>query len=135
MEIIVLVGIPGSGKSTFVQKFFPNYRRINLDTLHSRKREDEEIAKSLIDGQGIIIDNTNSTKKSRAKYINAAKASGIPIRAIYLKCPVDVALKRNASREGRGKVPVSALRFYNKLLQPPSVEEGFDRVEEIDASI
>lgn len=135
MEIIVLVGIPGSGKTTFASNSFHNHRRINLDTLHTRKREDEEIAHSLADGRDIIIDNTNSTKKSRAKYINAAKLAGVPIRAIYLKCPIEIALRRNASREGKGRVPVSALRFYNKVLQPPSVEEGFDRVDEVDTSV
>jgi predicted kinase len=132
MEIVVLVGIPGSGKTTLALSSFPNHRRINLDTLHTRKREDEEIANSLSNGRDIIIDNTNTTERSRLKYIRLARLFCVPIRAIYLECPLELALERNALREGKGRVPDNAVRFYNKILRPPSVEEGFDRIEVVE---
>jgi len=128
MEIVVLVGIPGSGKTTIAKNSFPNHKRINLDTVHTRSKEDEEIANSFSNGKDLIIDNTNTTKKSRSKYVQMAKLFGVPIRAVYVKCPVDIALKRNASRTGKERVPDSAVRFYNKIIQPPTVEEGFDSV-------
>ncbi len=133
MEIIVLVGIPGSGKSTIARNRFPNHKRLNLDTLHTRKKEDEEIATCLMNGSDIIVDNTNTTQKSRKKYVQIAKLFGIPIRAIYINCPVDLALQRNASRTGKEHVPDKAVRFYYKILQPPSTDEGFDVVEELVA--
>ena len=133
MEIIVPVGIPGSGKSTIARNRFPNHKRLNLDTLHTRKKEDEEIATCLMNGSDIIVDNTNTTQKSRKKYVQIAKLFGIPIRAIYINCPVDLALQRNASRTGKEHVPDKAVRFYYKILQPPSTDEGFDVVEELVA--
>ena|SRR5579872_1613529 len=129
MEIVVLVGIPGSGKTTLARSSFPNHKRINLDTLHTRNKEDEEIANALSNGRDIIIDNTNTTKKSRSKYVQMAKLFGVQVRAIYVKAPVELALERNASRQGKERVPDSAVRFYNKIIQPPSVEEGFDSVD------
>jgi bifunctional polynucleotide phosphatase/kinase len=134
LEIVVLVGIPGSGKTTLALSSFPEHHRINLDTLHTRSREDEEIGGSLSRGEDIIIDNTNTTKKSRSKYVKTAKLFGATVRAVYLKCPIEIALKRNAMREGKGRVPDGAVRFYNKTLQPPSKEEGFDEVEVVEVS-
>ncbi len=134
MEIVVLVGVPGSGKTTLALNSFPNYRRINLDTLHTRSKEDEEITNSLANGRDIIIDNTNTTKRSRSKYIKMAKLFGVPVRAIFLNSPLELALERNATRQGKGRVPDRAVRFYSKILEPPSVEEGFDRVEVLDVN-
>ena len=131
MEIIVMVGIPGSGKTTLVSTRFPNHKRISLDALHSRQKEDEEIASCLMSGKDMVIDNTNTTRRSRQKYVDMARLFGIPIRALYIDCPVEVALERNASRVGKERVPDKAVRFYNKIIQRPSVEEGFDSVEEI----
>jgi len=133
LEIIVLVGIPGSGKSTLAKTRFPNHKRLNLDTLHTRTKEDQEIANCLMNGKDVIVDNTNTTKKSRSKYVQIAKLFGISVRAVYINCPVDLALQRNASRQGKEHVPDKAVRFYYKILEPPSVDEGFDSVEEIIA--
>jgi len=132
LEIVVLVGIPGSGKTTRARNLYPNHRRINLDTLKSRNREDEEIANSLSNGRDIIIDNTNATKKSRSKYVQLAKLYGVSVKVVYLQCPLELALERNASREGKERVPDNAVRFYNKILQPPKPEEGFDRIEVLE---
>ena len=131
MEIIVLVGIPGSGKSTLALTRFPQHQRISLDIVHTRKREDDEIASCLKNNKDIIIDNTNSTVKSRKKYVELAKLYGASVRAVYLKCPIDLALQRNSSRNGKERIPDNAVRFYNKILKPPTLEEGFDCVEEI----
>jgi predicted kinase len=131
LEIIVLVGIPGSGKSTLAKTRFPNHKRLNLDTLHTRKKEDQEIANCLMKGEDVIVDNTNTTRKSRNKYVQIAKLFGIPVRAVYINCPVDLASERNASRAGKEHVPDKAVRFYYKILEPPSTDEGFDSVEEL----
>jgi predicted kinase len=40
MEIVILMGIPASGKSTFYQqRFSTTHLRINLDMLRTRRRE------------------------------------------------------------------------------------------------
>lgn len=132
MEIVVLVGIPGSGKSTLALSRFSNHHRINLDTLHTRLNEDLEISNCLKNAQDMVIDNTNTTRKARRKYIQIAKLLGLHVRALHLDCSLDLALTRNASRVGKREfVPERAVKMYHRILQPPSVEEGFDSVEKI----
>ncbi len=134
MRIVVLVGIPGSGKSTLAKSRYPHYIRTNLDTLGSRRKEDIEISIALINGKDIVIDNTNTTRKSRRKYIELAKILGLQVHAVYLKCPLDVALLRNSRRIGKEHVPDRAIIMYHRILQEPTLDEGFDSVEVEDTS-
>ncbi len=128
-EVIVLTGIPGSGKSTLARRRFPKYKRINLDTLKSRRREHAAILFALERSESIIIDNTNTTRNARKRYIDIARAYGVPVKSIYLRCQLDLALQRNTSRRGRERIPDKAVKFYHRILQPPSKDEGFDSVE------
>lgn len=130
--MIVITGIPASGKSTLVRQRFGTYKRINLDKVKSRSREENEILKALNNNENIVVDNTNTTKKARKRYLDFAKSFGVPIRSVYLRCPLDVALKRNESRKGKEQVPSFVVKFYNRKLEVPSLEEGFDSCETID---
>ena len=71
--MIIMVGFPGSGKSTICKRhLIPNkYAHINRDTLKTRclKVCEEELKA----GKSVVIDNTNPSKKDRAKYIDLAK--------------------------------------------------------------
>ena len=125
-ELIVMVGVPASGKSTFVEKNFGSHRCLSLDKLKSRARE-SRILQSLT--ESAVIDNTNVTKEARRRYIDFAKSRGMSIRAIYLNVDPEVAVERNSKREKA--VPSHVIYFYQNKLVPPSVAEGFDSVEEI----
>ena len=133
-EIIVLVGIPGAGKSTLARTRFPGYKRINLDTLKSRHRENFAILEALERGESLVIDNTNTTRRSRSKYVHYARRFNFPIRAILLKCDLDVALRRNSTRSGKEYVPDRAVKMYYRILEPPSDDEGFDSIEIVETS-
>lgn len=132
LEMVVLTGIPGSGKSTLVKSRFPEHRRINLDTLKTKSREGVEMIHAIETSENIVIDNTNTTARGRKRYIDIAKAFGIKVRSIYLKCPLEIALARNRSRQGKERVPDFVVKIYNKKLEPPTLDEGFDSCEVIE---
>src|SRR5262249_2223091 len=65
-ECVILVGLPGAGKSTFVRSRFPDHTHVSKDTLprHARDkqaRQDAAIRTSLSAGRPVVVDNTNVT--------------------------------------------------------------------------
>lgn len=76
-KMILLIGIPGSGKSTFFQrKLAADHVRVNLDTLKTRNREARLIDACFAEGKSFCVDNTNLTREERAKYISIANSEG-----------------------------------------------------------
>jgi predicted kinase len=70
MEAVVLIGIQGSGKSTFCRdRFGGSHVHINLDTLKTRHREDRLLQECLDEKRPFVVDNTNPTTEVRRRYI------------------------------------------------------------------
>ena len=85
-KMILLIGIPGSGKSTFFQrKLAADHVRVNLDTLKTRNREARLIDACFAEGKSFCVDNTNLTLEERAKYISKAKARGWQVVGYFMK--------------------------------------------------
>lgn len=86
MELILFIGIQAVGKSTFYQqRFFNTHIRINLDMLKTRHREQILVKACLAAQQPFIIDNTNVTRKERARYITLAKAAHFRVIGYYFQ--------------------------------------------------
>ena len=116
MEIIVLVGIPGSGKSTLAKNRFPNYKRLNLDALHTRSKEDQEITNCLMDGKDVIVDNTNTTKKSRNKYVQIAKLFGILVARFTLTVRLILPWREMLLEQAKSTFPIKRSDFTTRYL-------------------
>lgn len=75
MEAILFTGIQGSSKTTFyAEPFLETHRRISLDMLKTRNKEQQFLQLCLNTGQKFVVDNTNPSIAERKKYIEAAKA-------------------------------------------------------------
>ncbi|HKD37378.1 MAG TPA: AAA family ATPase, partial [Pirellulales bacterium] len=59
-------------------------------------------------------------------YLKLAKAHDCQIEAIFFDVPVEMCQRRNRKRDR--VVPEEVIEKMAKRLQPPSLEEGFDRV-------
>jgi predicted kinase len=129
MELILFIGIPGSGKSTFyTRQFLDTHLRINRDMLRTETREKILIDACLLAKQPFVIDNTNVTAEKRAAYIARAKPARFRVVGYFFNCSVEEALKRNEQRAGKARVPKVAIYAMAKKLEPPQLSEGFDHL-------
>ena len=127
--LVIMMGIQGSGKSTFYHRFLASeYGHINLDTLKTRYRESTAFSEAIANGENIAVDNTNPTKADRARYISAAKAAGYKIIGYFMESKLKVCMERNEKRDGKAKVPSKAIAATSNKLQMPSYDEGFDKL-------
>ena len=127
MEMVLFIGIPGTGKSRFFREhFYESHVRINMDMLRTRHRE-ELLLKACLEGkQRFVIDNTNVSREERARYISIAKADGFRVMGYYFSSRVAEALSRNATRTDASRLPNKAILGMAGRLKIPQRSEGFD---------
>jgi len=125
---IIFCGIQASGKTTFYRQNLAdkNVVHINLDTLHTRHREQLLMEECATSGKSVVIDNTNPTQADRKKYITFFRAHNYQIIGIYFQSNVHDCLKRNADREQRVK-DLAVLGTFGKL-EIPSLSEGYNEL-------
>lgn len=133
MECVILVGLPASGKTTFYRdRLAGTHDHVSKDLMpHNRRpqrRQEQLIADALGSGRSVAIDNTNPSVAVRAPLIALARAHGAQVVGYFFPADAKDALRRNRLREGRERVPDVAIFTTRKRLQPPSYEEGFDRL-------
>lgn len=139
-ECVILVGLPGAGKSTFVRARFPTHTHVSKDAFppHARdkqSRQDAAIRSALAAGRSVVVDNTNVTPADRAAIIGIARELGARIVGYYLQVTTREAVARNDRREGRAKVPKVAIFTCAKKLVPPALAEGFDELHTVNTQV
>lgn len=131
LELVLFVGLQGSGKSSFYRAHFAvTHALVSKDLFPNNRnrtrRQRQLIEESLGSGRSVVLDNTNPTPEDRAEPIALARAH--EARVVGYAFPTDVAsaLERNRRREGRARVPDVAIHVTAARLRPPTPEEGFD---------
>lgn len=81
--MIVFVGMPGSGKSSYYQKNLQEHIHIEQDKIGSRAKLLKELDKSLLTGKSIVIDATNPVQENRLEYYEKAQKFGYNIKVLY----------------------------------------------------
>jgi len=138
-EVIIMVGIQGSGKSLLSkwikqQNAFLLYDIISRDVEGTMKKCLNKMENLLEAGHNIIIDNTNPTKESRKPYIELAKKYGYDVRIINIVRlfeDYNMALHNNYYRHlkfGTPLIPNVALYKFLKEYEIPEYDEGADDI-------
>uniref|UniRef100_A0A665V8S9 PNK FHA domain-containing protein n=1 Tax=Echeneis naucrates TaxID=173247 RepID=A0A665V8S9_ECHNA len=96
-EVIVAVGFPASGKSTFFQTHIisKGYAYINRDTLGSWQNCVSACERALKEGRSVAVDNTSPDVESRKRYVDVAKAAGVPCRCFHFSASMEQAKHNN----------------------------------------
>jgi predicted kinase len=151
-KLFVLVGIPGSGKSTFIRQKMSadDYVIISTDDViekmaaevgktydelwqtrpykRAKKIADANFADAVKNVKNIIWDQTNITIDKRKTILSKIPEQYYKV-AVLFTTPLDVVKDRLKKREKEGKIiPDHVVNDMFKRLQPPTVTEGFDEV-------
>ena len=151
MEIIVPIGIPGSGKSRLYKKRYSQYELISTDDINIEITGDindysrmtdvhNEVSKRITEcvenDRSFYYDNCNVYTESRMNFSNQFKGTGIKIVYVVLPCDVEVCLNRIEedikNNVERADVKEIILKFQLNLYKQ-SIESGFkdENVQEI----
>jgi aryl-alcohol dehydrogenase-like predicted oxidoreductase len=151
-EVVLVMGIPGAGKSRLAATF-SEYLRLNRDARGGTLRAlAEELDRELAAGASrVVLDNTYLTRVERSRVVDAAARHGARVRCLWLDTPVAQAqvnlvgrilerfggdlpspdeLRRASRREAGILAPTSQLRAVREL-EEPSFDEGFAELERL----
>ena len=142
-KIIMLVGLPGSGKSFYANQC--NLHKMTIlssDMLRKELLNDENdqkhnekvfnilhqrIRDCLLAGQSVIYDATNLNKDRRIKFLKTISNIDCIKEAVCIMTPYQVCLEQNKKRDR--VVPESVIERMYKSWNPPHISEGFDCVK------
>ncbi|KFG30521.1 polynucleotide kinase 3 phosphatase [Toxoplasma gondii p89] len=98
-QLVILIGAPGSGKSTLTETVFKDYTCIRQDDLKTQAKCVKACEKALSEKRNVVIDMQNATCKTREPYIKLGKALGTHrIRCVVLKWPEEMCKHMNTYR-------------------------------------
>jgi len=137
-ELVVLVGLPGSGKSSFYrERFAETHLQVSKDLMKNvrgrQQRVVELVDQALAAGRSVVVDNINATVADRAALLAVGRAHQARLVAYHVDTEVRVCVARNRSREGRARVPDVAIFAARKRFTAPTAAEGFDAVFRVEA--
>ena len=152
-DVVVVMGIPGAGKSRVAEQYVARgYVRLNRDELGGTLRDiaaalDKQLSSGI---RRVVLDNTYLTRASRSYVIETAVRHGATPRCVWLDTPLAQAqvnlverllerfgslptpeeLRARAKLEPGLLAPTSQMRALREL-EPPAADEGFADVEHV----
>lgn len=129
--VIILVGLPGSGKSWFasqLQRGDSRFVRINQDTLGTRKKCEDSCCQALSRGRCVVIDRCNFDSSQRQHWVDIAKQFGLPCHCIVFNYNKEECIRRCKERVGHETInygnAAMVVRGMAKKFRPPLPHSG-----------
>ena len=104
-EIIIMCGLPGSGKSQLAHNTYTNKKYIIVSKDEYKTRSITIIKQSIKQKLSVVVDDTNVNIKNRSIYIELAKQNNLPITCINFMTDINMCKYLNYMRVeiGEGK--------------------------------
>ncbi len=138
--LVVLVGAPGAGKSTWAANNGKGAVHVSQDGLIDAitplgfehvyrgvySQAEEAIARAALQaGHTVIVDRTNRTRAHRKRWLNIARDAACPAVALVFTTHRDLCNIRNSQRIGARRLSEDRMRRMLEAFEPVSSEEGF----------
>lgn len=144
--LIVLCGLPASGKSTYAEMLAESgvFQRVCPDLIRKELYGDESIQGNgkqvfLIaykrlqqlgqSGNNVVFDATNITHYHRANLVKRMKPYFDILICKWFSTPASICYERNFYRDRQ--VPSNIIKRMSDNFEEPTMDEGWDYVEEI----
>jgi predicted kinase len=139
-SVILAIGLPGSGKSSWFKRH--NVTPLSSDMLRGLLFDDPteqrfqdlifSNLRSMLKARLIArrplnyVDATNLTPHERQSWVKLGHDYGYEVQAVFFDVPLDVCLERNRKRER--VVAEDVMRRMSAKLKAPTFEEGFSKI-------
>ncbi|XP_070574665.1 bifunctional polynucleotide phosphatase/kinase-like [Ptychodera flava] len=138
-EVIVFVGFPACGKSTFAKNYLipKGYVHVNRDTMGTWQKCVSACEAALSKGKSVVIDNTSPDVESRKRYTSCAKKTGVSCRCFLFTATLEQARHNEKYRDisGVGKdhsINDMVLHSYKNKFAEPKLAEGFSEIVKVN---
>lgn len=138
-EMVVMCGLPGAGKTTYIREKHPNLPVISMDDIRKERkirRGDQKAEGQMIQdvkdmakqrlrkSEPFVWDATCITELDRSKLIDLAKTYKAKVKIVYVEPDFKTLLAQNKNREAQ--VPEKTLLGYLRGLEIPSPSEAVE---------
>jgi predicted kinase len=134
-EVILMCGLPGTGKDYWIQHNYPYLPMVSLDRLRQSMgilptdeqgkiiQAGKELAKGYLQSELPFIWNaTNIARPNRAGLIRLFTEYHARVRIVYLELPIEQVLKQN--RQRNRQVPTTVIHRFRDRLEVPNITEA-----------
>lgn len=131
-KMLVVMGLPGSGKSTIANKLAKvGWTRVNQDEMGNRKAVEASAKTAFAKGLNVVVDRCNIDFEQRVHFLELAARAGVTdIRCLWLDTPAQVCKDRVSVRKDHPTIPQGdfghgIIDKFTSFLVPPMRGEGF----------
>lgn len=139
-RLIVMCGIPGSGKTTYLKTLSQSHNTTlyNYDDLPGafEIKKMHEVYQKMVSyvvsdlkaGRDVVMEAMFTVKSRRRELLSSISGVACHKTILVLNTPLDECLRRNATRTGNARMPDILIHSLFESFETPTLDEGWDEI-------
>jgi predicted kinase len=144
-KLIMMMGVAGAGKSTWIKQNYPDVVPVSRDAIRFEILDEKggeyfdhetevfnsfihQIIGSLVADEVTIADATHLNRKARLKVLSRVRKYADEVEVVWLKVSLETAMRQNAMRTGRSRVPNDVIKNMYYSIERPEDNEGINKL-------